>query len=225
LPKLVGTFGGFTADRLRLVLGSRVRHSFGVEDLWPEAPDSRLCREAEKEGRELQSNAMLAHGYRTWVFGAALARIDGSALDPESFYAAALLHDVGLEHIEPERCFTHRSARAARAAAERAELAEERALSIMDGIGMHITPGLRREDNAIGHYLQAGAMADLAGIRSWELPSELRQRANERFVRADIHEVLSGCWRAEARAVPGGRAHLADKWGGFSRIIRLLPMR
>jgi hypothetical protein len=225
LPALAGTFGRFTADRLRLALGVRTRHSFSAEDLWPEAPDSRLCLEAEEEGRALQSTAVLNHGYRTWVFGGALARIDGADLDPELFHAGALLHDAGLEHIEPERCFTHRSALAAQTAARRAEVSNERALSMMDGIGMHITPGLRAEDSLLGFYLQAGAMADLAGIRAWQLPPELRERANSAYARQDVHEVLSGCWHAEAKAVPSGRARFADSWGGFSRILRLLPMR
>lgn len=225
LPALAGTFGRFTTDRLRLALGASVRHSFGAEELWPEAPDSRLSREAEQEGRELQSTAVVNHGYRTWVFGRALARIDGAELDPELFHAGALLHDVGLEHIEPDRCFTHRSALAAKTAAKRAEVSEDRALSMMDGIGMHITPGLRAEDSLLGFYLQAGAMADLAGIRAWELPLELRERADRTYARANVHLVLAGCWHAEAKAVPGGRAHFADAWGGFSRIVRLLPIR
>lgn len=224
LPKLAATFGRFTVDRFRLAMGTNPRHSLGAEELWPEAPDSRLCREAEEEGRALQSIAVLNHGYRTWVFGTAFARIDGTALDPELFFAAALLHDLGLEHIEPGHCFTHRSARAAREAAARAEVPADRALSMMDGIGMHITPGLRAEDSLIGFYLQAGAMADLAGIRAWELPARLRERAHHAHARADVHQVLSRCWHAEAKAVPGGRAHLADKWGGFSHIIRRLPI-
>lgn len=224
MPKLAGTFGRFTVDRLRLALGASPRHSLGIEELWPEVPDSRLCREAEEEGRELQSVSVLNHGYRTWILGTALARIDGAALDPELFFAGALLHDLGLEHIEPGRCFTYRSALAAREAAVRAEVAADRALYVMDGIGMHITPGLRAEDNLIGFYLQAGAMADLAGIRAWELPAPLRERADRAHARADVGQVLSRCWHAEAKAVPGGRAHLADKWGGFSRIIRWLPI-
>jgi hypothetical protein len=225
LPALAATFGRFSVDRLRLVLRARSRHALSAEDLWPQAPDSRLSREAAEEGRALQSTPTLHHGYRTWVFGSALARIDGANLDPELFHAGALVHDLGLEHIEPQRCFTYRSALAARAAAERAEVAEDRILSLMDGIGMHVTPGLRTEDSALGFYLQAGAMADLAGLRVWELPSELWDRANRTYARERIHQVLSTCWHAEAKAVPGGRARFADTWGGFSRIIRWLPVR
>lgn len=223
LPAIAATFGKFSADRLRLALHVKARHSLSATELWPMAPDSALCREAESEGRELQSSPVLQHGYRTWVFGTALARIDGVALDSEQFYASALLHDLGLEHIEPNRCFTHRGASSARDAALRAGMTEDQALPMMDGIGMHITPGLRSDDSEIGLYLQAGAMADLAGIRTWELPEDLRDRARQDYPREDVHVVLSGCWRAEAKAVPGGRASFAERSGAFSRIVRYLP--
>ncbi len=224
-PALVRTFGRFIADRTRLGLGAGQRHSYGAADLWPVAPDSSFVERAEQEARALQSPAMLHHGYRTWVFGAALARIDDAPLDPELFHAGALVHDVGLEHIEPGRCFTWRSAETARDAAEHAGLDRDRTIAVMDGIAMHITPELQFEQSALGFYLQAGAMADLTGIRAWELPKDLRTRANQTFPREGIREVISRCWHAEAKAVPGGRAHFADAWGGFSRIVRWLPPR
>lgn len=76
----------------------------------------------------------------------------------------------------------------------------------------------------IGFYLQAGAMADLAGLRAWQLPADFRARALQTFPREEIHRVVSSCWHAEAKAVPGGRAHFADTWGGFSRIVRWFPV-
>ncbi len=167
---------------------------------------------------------MLNHGYRAWVYGIALAQIDGASLDSELYYAGALVHDVGLEQIHPGRCFTYRSAEAAQVAAARADLPQTRALDLMDGITMHISPGLEREDSAIGFYLQAGAMADLAGLRAWELPRELRVRASQTYPRERIQEVVSTCWHAEARAVRGGRAHFADKYGAFSKIVRWFPV-
>ena len=223
LPAVAKTFGQFSLDRLRLALGIQARHSLSATELWPDTPDSALCREAETEGHERQSRPVLQHGYRTWVFGSALARIDGLDLDREQFYTSALLHDLGLEHIEPNHCLTHRSAVSARDAARRAGIPEDQAMPMMDGIGMHITPGLRPEDSAIGFYLQAGAMADLTGIRAWELPEHLRTRARQTYPREDVHEVLSACWRAEAKAVPRGRASFAERSGAFSRIVGFLP--
>jgi hypothetical protein len=223
LPAVARTFVRFSADRLRLAFQVKARHSLSAAELWPREPDSALCREARSEGRELQSEPILQHGYRTWVFGAAFARMDGVDVDLEQLYSSALLHDAGLEHIQPNRCFTHRSASSVRDAALRAGMAENQALPMMDGIAMHITPGLRPESSAIGFYVQAGAMADLAGLRAWELPKDLRTRTYQTYPLEDVHGVLSACWHAEAKAVPKGRASFADRYGAFSRIVRLLP--
>ncbi len=223
-PALVRTFGHFSLDRLRFAIRARPRHSFGADDLWPTHPDSQLARHAEEEARDLQSLAVVNHGYRTWVFGAALAKLDDSRLDPELFHAGSLLHDLGLEHIEPGQCFTRRSGQSAEAVAERSGLDRGEALEMMNGIAMHITPGLRRDESTLGFYLQAGAMADLAGLRAWQLPKELRARANQAYPREQVHEVLSRCWHAEAKAVRNGRAHFADKWGAFSRLVKWFPV-
>lgn len=224
-PALLDTFGAFFVDRLRLALAKSPRHGLNAEDLWPTAPDSKLSRQADEKARDLQSAAMLHHGHRTWIFGSALARIDGAPIDPELFHAGALLHDVGLEDIQGGRCFTRRSAEAAQAIARSCQLAADRTSDMMTGIIMHITPGLEYEDSPLGFYLQAGAMADLVGIRAWELPRALRDRAHATHTRAEIHQVLSSCWHAEAKAVPGGRAHFADAYGAFSRIVRWFPLR
>jgi hypothetical protein len=224
IPALARTFGRFSLDRLRLAVRARPRHSFGADDLWPTSPDSQLSRHAEEEARELQSLAVVHHGYRTWIFGAALAHLDDAALDPELFYAASLVHDLGLEHLEPGWCFTRRSGESAEAVAARSGLDRADALAMMNGIAHHITPGLQYEDSAIGFYLQAGAMADLAGLRAWQLPEGLRARANQGYPRQEVHKLLARCWRAEAKSVPNGRAHFAEKWGRFSRIVKWFPV-
>ncbi|HSN82600.1 MAG TPA: hypothetical protein VLS88_08500, partial [Polyangiales bacterium] len=70
-PALLDTFGAFSVDRLRLALGRSPQHGLNAEDLWPTAPDSKLSHQADEEARDLQSTALLHHGYRTWIFGSA----------------------------------------------------------------------------------------------------------------------------------------------------------
>lgn len=77
MPGLGRTFARFAVDRSRLAFGTKPRHSYGAHDLWPAAPDSSFAADAAAEARDLQSDAMLHHGYRTWVFGMSLASIDG----------------------------------------------------------------------------------------------------------------------------------------------------
>lgn len=224
LPGLLRTFGQFVGDRLWLALGRKRPLSYSVDDLWPLAPDSPICHRADEEARELQSAPVVNHAYRTWVFGNALAMLDEVRLDREVFHVGSLLHDAGLESCKEAQCFTYRSAEAAQAVARKVAFDEQRTLQIMNGIANHITPGLSKEDQSVGYYLQVGAMADLMGLRAWELPSELLSRTNERFPRLDAHRELSRRWRAESKAVPSGRAHYAHAWGGFAHIVRFLPL-
>ncbi len=224
LPGLLRTFGQFVGDRLWLALGRRRSLSLSVHDLWPVAPDSSICHRADEEARELQSAPLVNHAYRTWVFGSALAMLDEARLDREVFHVGSLLHDAGIETCKEAQCFTYRSAEAAQTVAREVAFDEQRTLQIMDGIANHITPGLRKEDQSVGYYLQAGAMADLMGLRAWELPSELLSRTEERFPRLNVHREVSQRWLAESKAVPSGRAHYAQAWSGFAYIVRFLPV-
>ena len=65
-------------------------------------PDSRFAREVETAAAE-QNPVILTHSYRSWIFGRALADVDGSDVDEELLFAGALLHDHGIEPVVPER--------------------------------------------------------------------------------------------------------------------------
>lgn len=223
LPSLAATFGQFFADRFRLATGRSPSTSHSTADLWPIAPDSRFSGRSEEAARELQTLPLVHHAFRTWVFGHALAKVDGMVLDPEVFHAGSMMHDVGLEHPIAGQCFTHRSAETARDVAQQTDFDATRTREMMDGIAAHITPGLQPEQTLPGFYLQAGATADLLGLRLWELPKDLIAQASARYPRLDVHKVLSKCWRAEALGVPGGRADFAQSFGGFGHIVRWLP--
>ena len=128
-------------------------------------PDSALAREAEKACAE-QGESVIGHSYRTWLYGTALAHVDRAELDPELFYAAALVHDHGIERTQEGRCFTMASAERAMRLARAANVSENDAELIADAITVHTTAGATVErDGATGVYVQQGAMADLAGMR------------------------------------------------------------
>jgi len=72
--------------RAKLVLG---RLPAGAGDIDVTAfvpPDSRLAREAEAACAE-QPTVIAAHSYRTWMYGLALAAVNGAQLDRELFYS------------------------------------------------------------------------------------------------------------------------------------------
>ena len=59
-------------------------------------PDTQMARDAEVFARETHTQDLLAHGYRTYYFGAILGSYSKLTYDRELYFTAALLHDIGL---------------------------------------------------------------------------------------------------------------------------------
>jgi hypothetical protein len=185
-------------------------------------PETRFAREAEEACAELPQG-WIRHSYRTWLFGNALAVVDGTQLDLELFYCGALLHDYGIINPTPGEDFTARSAERTSAAAAAADADPQRAHQLVDAICVHATPGVTIErDGPLGTYLQWGAMVDGAGLRSWDITSDVRSEVSRRHPREGFKAELIAVVRAEASAVPGGRFDLLRRCG-MTLAVRMAP--
>jgi hypothetical protein len=190
----------------------------------PEAPRSRLSSLAEEAAAE-QDPALRGHGYRTWLLGSVLAGHDRRDLDPELFYVAALLHDSGMMQAVVGEDFTIRSARQVLELCARTEpLDPGTGLQLADAVVAHASPGLTPEQDRIGWYVQAGAMADLAGLRMWDLPRGYLRAAYAAHPAADVHRIIPDLIRREAVDVPEGRFALLHR-AGMAHMVRLSPTR
>jgi hypothetical protein len=198
------------AGRAKLAAG---RASRAATEL-PDPPDSAFARDVEEQARE-QSPRVVAHSYRTWMFGHALAALDGQALDPELFWAASLLHDFGIDRPVSGQDFTIRSADKVLECAARHGVDGDPAA---DAVTVHPTPGIDpATDGALGVYVQAGALTDVGGLRVWDMASSLVAEVERRQPRGDS---LAPLVRAEIRAVPRGRFALLVRCG-FLLLMRL----
>ncbi|MEA2633794.1 MAG: hypothetical protein QOH92_561 [Chloroflexota bacterium] len=182
-------------------------------------PDSALAHHVEQAAAE-QPSEMVEHSYRTWLFGLVLAVRDGSGLDPDLLYCAAMLHDLGLLRPTQGTDFTLAGAERAMACATAAGLTRPSARAIGDAICVHPTPGLSiRRDGALGFYLQAGAIADVSGIRLWEIrDSDVQGILHQHPRGTEFKPMLRKMMRAEAKAVPRGRFALLVRCGATSAI-------
>ncbi len=187
------------------------------------APESTHARRAESFVREELSPFVLAHSYRTYFLGKALADLDGVTIDDEVSYLAALLHDINLEHPTPGRCF-------AVTGGERAHQllldwgADPRiAEAVAAATGAHATPGVDHTLADPAGFVLAGSMADCIGRRLDEIEpgwlGDLQLRHPRHRLKAQIVPAL----RAEANAVPRGRIHLANRWAAFPVLVRTAP--
>ncbi len=213
----------YSVGRLRLVLGLRRRHAASIDLDRFELPDSKLAREAEAEARATISPPMINHSYRSFLYGLALAQLDGVAVDTEHLYATALLHDVALESPDPSCCFAVRGARTMQEVALRAGIDETTARTLAEGIVDHITPGVGHERGPLAPLLQLGAMVDLTGLRLWEVRADFVEAVLARHPRLGAKRHLGDCWRAEGRAFPEGRAAFLERVFRFSLLLRLAP--
>jgi hypothetical protein len=214
---------GNAVGRARLALGRRHARAGTVDVTSFAPPDSRLAHEAEQACLE-QSEAIQGHSYRTWLYGLALAAVDGAELDRELFYCAALVHDFGISPPVPGRDFTLGGADRALACAAAAGLPDDAGEAAADAICVHPTPGVSVErDGALGCYVQWGAMVDGAGLRLWDVSQANVDAVLAAHPRgAGFKDELTALIRGEARAVPGGRFALLTRIG-LPLAVRLAP--
>ena len=208
--------------RVKLALGQIPAAAARVDVHGFRVPDSGFARQAEEACAELPPT-LQGHSYRTWLFGRALAAIDGHELDDELFYCGALLHDYGIVSPTANRDFTLGSVERMLSCANAAGLDNERADLLADGICVHTTPGVKVDtDGSIGCYLQWGAMVDGAGLRVWDLAPRNVEEVLRRYPRGDFKRELIDMMRAEAAAVPRGRFGLLVRCG-LPLAVRMAP--
>ena len=172
----------------------------------PEAPDSDLVEAAVTAARD-QGPDLEGHGFRTWLFGGALAIRDGVDLDDELFCVAGIVHDAGAAHAVGGEDFTLRSADIAMAAldAHGGDWSEAQRRALRDGIVAHATAGVTPRESAIGTYVQAGAMLDIAGLRLVDLPKATVTEVLEQHPAGSVRATILRLLEEESRAVPHGR--------------------
>jgi hypothetical protein len=188
-------------------------------------PTSALASAAEHEARSRLSPALLNHSYRTYAFGAALGALARIDVDRELLFAAAMLHDTGLAHPVDRVDFTLASARVASDVAETVGLSTAATGIMRTAITLHHSPRVTLADGPVAYLLAAGAGVDVVGLRSWELPPRILDAVVAQRPRLGFKREFAAAFRAEAAAVPRGRAHLLRRYGAFDLAIKLAPFR
>lgn len=202
LARSLAAYADHATGLARLALGRRADGPVVL----PTAPDAALTRAAVEVAAD-QGPELEGHGFRTWLFGGALAERDGAVLDPELFHVAAICHDAGAAQSVAGEDFTIRSADTAVAAFDRADrpLDADRARQVRDGVVAHTTAGVTVDVSTIGTYVQAGAMLDLAGVRLVDLPRATVDEVFARHPAGAVRDRILRVIRDEAAAVPRGR--------------------
>ncbi|TCC04327.1 HD domain-containing protein [Kribbella soli] len=215
LPTVMGRLASTTVELAAYRLGKR-----GMETaILPAPKPTPWTSSAADLGQDILSRGFLEHSVRTWRFGMALARADGADLDPELFYVAAMLHDIGLFRPLAGRCFTAAGVAAVRETAPTGTPVR-RIEEVEAAIFEHLE--IRRPQATLSCYLQAGSLLDVAGTRITALGPQFVRAACEH--RAGFPAACRDVWRAECRRFPKGRAAYARCPGGLLIGTRLNPL-
>ena len=223
-PLLRGELGilvGRLAMALRLHSGRR--SAIDPASLVP--PDSSLARDADVMAHDLLTPALLNHSRRAYAWGAAIAALDGITFDRELLYLAAMFHDTGIPSPVPHVDFTVRSAAVAREFTDSHDVSTDDREVVANAIAMHHTPGVGVDSGAEAYLLSAGASVDVFGLRSNEVPDEVRNRVIQEYPRLGFKREFAGLLRAEAKQVPRGRAWYLHRFAVSDLSIRLAPFR
>jgi hypothetical protein len=221
MTPLLRTVLRYPAGRLRLALGRRGSGGVDLDALrWP---DSGLARAAEEEARDVLSPHVLQHSYRTYIFGLALAAVDGVTVDEELGYVSSLLHDLHLEDPTPGRCFAVVGAERAERFALEHGAEPARAATVGAAIAGHITLGAGDDLRDPGGFVSAGAALDVAGVRMADTDPAWMADVLRRHPRLEFRRHLLACWQLETAAVPGGRARWMTRHAAFPLLVRAAP--
>jgi hypothetical protein len=209
LRPLARTHARNAVGRLRLAVGLHPGRNAYVAATRLVTPTSVLTRAAEERAQRVLPLALLNHSHRTYVFGRALGELEGTAVDAELLFAAALLHDTGLVGPTGAADFTLTSARLAREVAEQVGLSTAATDTMLTAITQHYTPGVTLDAGPVAYLLAAGAAVDVVGLRSWDLPPAVLDEAVREHPRAGfktaVRRVTAQCTVTSAR--PGRRTH------------------
>lgn len=175
-----------------------------VPDDW-KIPDSDLATKAVATVEALCPDFIVRHSYRTYCFGALLAARDGLKLDRETFFLAAILHDLGLSetHADDPGSFEWVGARLAHRFCLDQGAAEARAELVHNAIALHTSAGIANKQVPEIAMVHFGAGLDLFGMKLDEVPPAALASILEAHPRDGFKACFPPCLQHQADTKPG----------------------
>ena len=178
-----------------------------------DVPDSKFAQQAIDSARELCPEFMMRHCFRSYCFGAILAARNRLSLDRETFFVAAMLHDLALsdKHADDPGSFEWVGARLAHDFCVEREQEESRAATIHNAIALHTSLGIAHRYQPEIAMLHFGTAMDLFGMRLDEIPADLLHGVLSEYPRLAFKSEFSPCLAHQASAKP--ESHIAGAVG------------
>lgn len=207
---------------LSIRLGIRKLHE-ALPAHW-EIPDSKFAQQAMDVAQQLCPDFMIRHCFRSYCFGAILAARNNLRLDRETFFVAAMLHDLGLsdKHADDSGSFEWVGAKLAHDFCIEVEQQEQRAAAIHNAIALHTSLGIAHRYEPEIAMLHFGTAMDLFGMRIDEIPSATLQLLLNEYPRSEFKAQFSPCLAHQANVKPNSHIAGAVGIGILDRIKEVL---
>jgi hypothetical protein len=152
--------------------------------------------------RQLSSQALANHCFRSYAWAVLLGLLDGISHDAELLYTAAMLHDLGLTATyDRGQCFESDSATAAREILTEVGWPEYRIEIVAKAIYLHMHD-VGDNDGAEAKLLALGTAADVSGGRALEVREPERSFILELFPRSGFKKQMVALLEDQARRKP-----------------------
>ena len=188
-------------------------------------PTTKLAQAALALCRKTLPAFAVQHSLRTYWFGVAVADQLGIVYDPETFFVAAILHDVSwdLQYDVQNMDFEVSGAQRAHQFCQEHDVPDHQSRVIHEMIARHTAPelqeGLPSPELSMVHY---GAGVDVAGFFQEEVHSETIQNVVREHPRLDFKNQCCGVLQEICRRNP--TCHIAGACSvGFMHLVQAGP--
>ncbi len=207
LPRFIGMDLRLAKEKFKRKIGLRELIKL-VPDAY-QIPDSTIAKQATELVREISSELLLNHCYRTYFFGCILAHQDGLKFDREVFYLSSIMHDLGLteKHAHDFGSFEYLGAKQAYNFCTNHNYDEKKSALVHDAIALHSAIGIahtKEPEVALVHF---GAGVDVIGIRYDEIPTHTLAEILENYPRYDFKKLFTELLLKQAKIKPD--SHIA----------------
>ncbi|MGF6773761.1 hypothetical protein P3T18_006275 [Paraburkholderia sp. GAS199] len=148
-------------------------------------PDGAMAQAATDLIRSTESELMLHHALRSYLFGALTGQRDNLSFDAQLLYVGAMFHNAGLNtkyQRSPHR-FEVDGANAARDFMRQHGMDERDIAEVWVGIALHTTPGIPDHLSALVGLISAGVQMDVRGERYDEFTAQQRDEVVQAYPR------------------------------------------
>ena len=183
-------------------------------------PDTAVARRAYEVADSFCSPALRNHCARSYLWATALATLEGTTVDAELLYVAAMLHDLGLVPTfdHPSTSFEQVGGTLATLFAAGAGWSVERRIRLDEVIVRHMGWGGDPAEDPEGHLLERATTIDVSGGGVELMPVALRTDVLARWPRLCFAAEFAELFRAQVARGPDLSAGRAVARGALERM-------